>query len=112
MPESEGMLRFVDVLTTSAAVTSFLGVAVTTASHIIAAVAILQGELTIEDLGRPVSPLLRSARGPQSVDPAVRHLVQSWFQRVGGTGDAEIGGEQLRLFVGELRLLESGESPT
>jgi len=112
MPESEATLRFVDVLTTSSAVTSFLGAAETTAGHLIAAVAILQGELTVEDLGRPVSPLLRAARGPQSVEPAVRALVQSWFQRVGGSGEAEIGGEQLQLFVAELRLLESGESQT
>lgn len=107
MSDAAQGLRFLDILTTSSAVSNYLGVAETTAGHLLSAIAILRGETTIDELGRPTSPLLRSARGNPGVAPGVRDLVQHWFDRLGASADAELGDEQLVQFVAELRELDA-----
>jgi hypothetical protein len=112
MPEPAGEpLRLVDILTTASAVTSYLGASGTTAAHVLAAVAILQGRTSMEDLGRPVSPLGRSQRGEPTVTPALRALVQRWFADLGGHGDVALDGDAIEQFLADLQSLEQQAPP-
>ncbi|MCC7364905.1 MAG: hypothetical protein IT303_11090 [Dehalococcoidia bacterium] len=90
-------IRFADILTTASAVANYLGAATITAAHLLDAIAILCGERRMEDLGRPVSPLLGGATrgaGP-AVPPAVQELVQRWFAALGSDPNAGLAPEQL-----------------
>ncbi len=111
MTESQGdppeRLRFADVLTTGSAVANYLGEANVTAHHLLSSIAILKGELVLEDLGRAVSPLVR--RTPPgmggAVDAPVRLLAQRWFALLGADTNATISEAQLADLVAELEQL-------
>lgn len=99
-------LRFADILTTAAAVANYLGEPTVGASHLLDAIAILRNEKTLDDLGRPVSPLLRRATGSGGdADPAVRDLAQRWFAALGASVDAELDDHQLAALNAELQAL-------
>jgi hypothetical protein len=106
MGDSHG-IRFVDVLTTGSAVANYLGVADVTPSHLISAISVLRGDSTLEDLGRPLSPLLR--RGQPGSHPAVRDLAQRWFVALGSDTQAELSGTQLADLLAELRTIVAAE---
>lgn len=98
-------VRFVDVLTMAAAVANYLGDPMVAPPHLVEAIDILSGAKTMEDLGRPVAPLVpRSAGG--AVEPAVRELVRRWFADLGGDPRAELDAAQVSAFIGELRGLQ------
>lgn len=99
-------LRFADILTTASAVANYLAQPEVTAAHLLEAVAILRGEKTLEDLGRPLSPLVRRA-GPQGagVEPRARELVRRWFAAIGSSPTAELAAEQAVAFEQDLRAL-------
>lgn len=105
-------VRFVDVLTTASAVANYLGEGTVTAAHVAEAVAIVLGEKSMEDLGQPVSPMLR--RGPvgPEVSPRVRELARRWFDDLGGDPAARLDAAQIDAFRTELRgmLLEGDET--
>src|SRR5438045_7101463 len=96
-------LRFTDVLTTASAVANYLGAEDVTASHVLDAIAVLRGEKGMEDLGRPLSPLVR--RGQAGADAAVRALAQRWWTELGGSPDAELDEAALERLSAELRAL-------
>ncbi len=75
------------------------------ARHLRSAVAILRGELEIEALGRPVSPLLRRVEGGRPVSPAVRELVQRWFADLGANVDAALDQPAVDRFIADLEAL-------
>src|SRR5690606_12055528 len=103
-------IRFVDILTTASAVANYLGQPTIRAHHLLEAIAILRDEKTMEDLGRPVSPFLRGALGPQGdAEPPVRELAQRWFAQLGSDIDAHIGGSDLDTFIAEVRALADAE---
>jgi hypothetical protein len=106
MPDSGDSIRFTDILTTASAVANYLGEAEVTAPHVLAAVEILQGVRAMEDLGRPLSPLVRRSPPGQSagVEPRVRALVQGWFSTL-GSGGAALDSDEVRRFVAELERL-------
>ena len=116
--QPEELLRFADILTTASAAANYLGGANVDAQHLLYGVAILTGEMALEDLGRAISPLVR--RTPPgmggTVDPLVRELAQRWFTALGSHPDASIAPAQLAEFVGELHQIrdrgeESGVPP-
>ncbi|MBE0609887.1 MAG: hypothetical protein IH609_10930 [Dehalococcoidia bacterium] len=95
-------LRLTEILTTSSAVANYLGQPDVTAAHMLSAIAILRGEMTMESLGRPVSPLVPRVRGGGGADPRVRELARRWFARLGGDVGAALDDVQLAGLVGEL----------
>lgn len=99
-------LRFADILTTASAVANYLGQPTVTARHLLDAVAILREEKDLDDLGRPVSPLVSRAMGPRGdVEPAVRELAQRWFAKLGSSVAAELSSDQLTDLLAELAAL-------
>ena len=105
MPEGGGRdepLRFADILTTASAVANYLAAAEIQASHLLDAIALLRGERSMEELGRPLSPLVRRPQGG-AVAPGVRELVRRWFEDVGQDAAAEIDAAQLSALEAELR---------
>jgi hypothetical protein len=101
-------LRLTDILTTSSAVANYLGESNVTAGHMLSAIAILRGEVTMESLGRPVSPLVPRARDGGGADPRVRELAQRWFARLGGDVGAALDDVQLASLVEELHGIAPG----
>jgi hypothetical protein len=95
-------LRFADILTTASAIANYLGQPDVDPSHLIAAVAILRGQKTMEDLGRPVSPLVRRPAPPGATE-AVRALVQRWFADLGEDPNAELSPELAERLLNDLR---------
>ena len=98
-------VRFADILTTASAVASYLGEAEVAAPHLVSAVAILRGESTIEDLGRPVSPLVRRGAGGSTVSQPVRDLAQRWFAELGANVDAALDGPAVERLLADLQAL-------
>jgi hypothetical protein len=98
-------LRLTEILTTSAAVANYQGHPQVGPGHVLHAVAILRGELRIEDLGRPVSPLVPRGPGAGAAEPAVRDLAMRWFAILGNDVSAVMTAEQLEAFVSEVRAL-------
>lgn len=103
-------IRFADILTTASAIANYLGEADVTAAHVLDALDIQAGAKQMEDLGRPVSPLLRrGSQAPPGAEPAVRELVQRWFATLGNDINATLGEAQLAELRTELNQLH--ESP-
>jgi hypothetical protein len=90
MTAKEGGLRFADILTTAAAVADYMGVPDVSGDHVLAAINILLEERQLEDMGRPVSPMLRRHGQEKGVEPGVRELVQRWFARLDGDVNAKL----------------------
>ena len=102
----EESIRLSEILTTASAVANFLGAVDVAPAHLLQAVGVLRGELALEDLGRPMSPLVaRVARASSGATPEVREFAQRWFQTLGGDVSAEFSAEQFDAFLVELRAL-------
>ncbi len=100
-------LRLAEILTTSTAVANFLGAREVSAGHVLSAVEMLTGRKTLDDLGRPQSPLLSRVTGAgSSVDAAVKALAQEWVAKLGGDARAELDDGALAEFEADLRTLE------
>ena len=108
-PHRDEPLRFADILTTASAAAHYLGGANVAAEHLLYGIAILKREMTIEDLGRAVSPLVR--RSPPgtggTVEPVIRELAQRWFVTLGSDANATISPQQLVDLIEELQQLRS-----
>ncbi|MEP6870817.1 MAG: hypothetical protein ABI939_03100 [Anaerolineaceae bacterium] len=114
-PHRNEPLRFADILTTASAAAHYLGGANVAAEHLLYGIAILKQELTIEDLGRAVSPLVRrTQRGTGgTVEPVVRELAQRWFVTLGSDANATISPQQLVDLIEELQQMRpTGEEPS
>jgi len=98
-------IRFADILTTASAVASYLGEPEVVAPHLLAAVAILRGESTIEELGRPVSPFVRRGSGGSAVSIPVRDLAQRWFTELGANINAALDEPAVGCLLVELQAL-------
>lgn len=104
-------LRLTEVLTTGTSVATYLGDPRVDAAHLISAVRMLQGELALDDLGRPRSPLSVRATGAGSeVAPEVRDLAQRWFARFDQDPLREFSEDELAEFVAELKTLTGGDA--
>ena len=102
-PGNDEPIRFADILTTASAIANYLGEADVRAGHLVEAIAILRGEHTLDDLGRPTSPLVPRPRSRQSgADDAVKELVQRWFRELGGDANAPLTRDQLARFLTEV----------
>jgi hypothetical protein len=99
-------LRFADILTTASAVANYLGETDVRAAHLLQSIAILRGERSMDDLGRPTSPLVRRPSPPGATE-AVRELVQRWFADLGEDANALLDDPTLRRLVSEIEALES-----
>lgn len=112
MDDPGDALQLTEILTTAAAVADYLGAGDVTADHMLKGLAILRGELALEDLGRPISPLVR--RPPPlhggSV-PEVRVLAQRWYTTLGADVHATLTPTQLAALESELRALLTGADP-
>ena len=98
-------LRLTDILTTASAVAHFQGDAVVVAGHLRKAVGVLAGQISMDDLGRPRSPLV--PRGEASVSDAVRALAQRWFVRLGSDVLAVLTAAQVAELLAELDALDA-----
>lgn len=108
MPGSPpGPLRFADILTTANAVANYLGAGTVTAGHLLDAVAILQGQTSMDTLGRPLSPLARRPAGSATVDAAVRAVVQRWFAHLQNDANAALTPADLAALVTDLQAIVS-----
>ncbi len=103
-------IRYVEVLTTASAVANFLGEPDVQAQHVASAIRILREELTLDDLGRPVSPLI-PRRGHGGSSPEVRAFAQRWYGQVGNDPHTELTHGQLEQMLSELDPAPQGESP-
>ena len=101
-------LRFADILSTASAVANYRGESEVAAPHLVDAIDVLSERKTMEDLGRPQSPLVAAHRPQAVVVPAVQDLVRRWFAELHGDINAELTGETLDRFISDLRTLESG----
>lgn len=101
-------MRFADILTTASAVANYLGVPEVTPAHMLHAIAIQEGSESLEDLGRPASPLIARGAGG-SVAPAVREIVQRWFERLGRDANVELDTAALEALRDEVRAAASGD---
>ncbi len=109
MSDSPGPIRFADILTTASAVASYLGEGEVVAIHLVHAIDILTARITLDDLGRALSPLVR--RTPpgmgSTVQPAVRDLVQRWYAELDSNHAATMTESHLARLRTELaQLLE------
>ena len=99
-------LRLTDILTTASAVANFLGARDVDASHLLTAIELLQGTKTLDDLGRPLSPLVSRMTGAGSgATDEVKQLAQRWFTRQDGDVMYEFSSEDLAAFRAEVELL-------
>ncbi len=103
--------RFTDILTNASAIADYLGQPIVTAHHLLQAIDILEERLTMEDLGRPSSPMLRNFRQPSGADPAIREFAQRWYAELGSNVQAELTDGQLAVLVSELRALGTSANP-
>ena len=107
MPNDD--IRLTEILTTASAVANYLGAVDVSADHLAYSIAILLDEITMEDLGRPLSPLVR--RLPPGMgggaEPKVRDLAQRWFAAVGGDVTAVLTTLQLQQFRADVEQLRS-----
>jgi hypothetical protein len=89
-------VRFADILTTASAVANYTGDLDVAPSHLLDAIEILAGTKSMEDLGRPVSPLIPRPPGTvPGATPAVRELVQRWFAHTGSDVNVDLDAESL-----------------
>lgn len=104
-------LRFADILTNASAIANYLGYPDVTARHMLDAIAILREERSMEDVGRPQSPLVRRPGGAAGagVTPGVRALVQRWFAEL-GDANAELDDEAVARFRAELVAIDREET--
>ncbi len=109
--EANDGARFADILTTAAAVADYMGVPDVAPGHVLAALEILTEDRKLEDMGRPVSPMLRRPGQEKGVELALREVVQRWFARLGGDANAVLSGDALVDFENEVKGLtgEPGE---
>lgn len=99
-------LRLAEILTTSSAVANYLGERDVSARHVLAAIDILEGTKSLDDLGRPLSPLVsRMAGAGSGADDAVKALAQRWLAALGGDVQAELDEAQLAGLKAELSAL-------
>ena len=99
---ADEQIRLVEVLTTASAVANFLGEPDVSTAHLHASLRILKGEAAIEDLGRPVSPLVPRPGSPGST-PEARAFAQRWYQSLGGDPHATLTEAQIEEMERELR---------
>ncbi len=99
-------VRFADILTTASAVANYRGEVDVTGAHLLDAIAILRQEKGLDDLGRPVSPLV--PRRDAGVEPLVRDLVQRWWRTLGEDVNATLDDASIEFLRDELRTLSSG----
>ena len=104
-------IRFVDVLTTASAAANYRGEPVVEARHLTDAVHILQGEMTVEDLGRPMSPLVASRLPRGGASPEVQELVQRWYAELGDDPSAVLDEVAVGRLLGELAEIDRGPGP-
>lgn len=91
----------------ASAVANYLGAADVKAAHMLDAIAILRGDKTLEDLGRPVSPLV-PRRNEGGAETAVRELAQRWWNALGGDISSTLNEPSLKQLEAELRELATG----
>lgn len=104
-------VRFADILTTASAVADYQGQSDVAAGHLLSAIEILDGRLTLEDLGRPVSPLVPRPRQRGS-EPRLRALVQRWWNDLGEDVNATLDRAALDRLAHELRALGERTPPS
>ena len=104
-------LRLSEILTTSSAVANYRGVRNVRALDVLDAVAMLRGEKALDDLGRPLSPMVSRISGAGSgATDGVRELAQRWFAALGEDPTAELDDQQQRNFELELSALAEREA--
>lgn len=101
-------LRFADILSTASAVANYRGEPEVVAAHLLDAIDVLADRKTMEDLGRPQSPLVAAHRPQAVVVQGVQDLVRRWFAELNGDINAELTGESLDRFIADLRTLAAG----
>lgn len=104
-------LRLTEILTTSSAVANYRGVPDVRAVDVLDATRILREEITLEDLGRPRSPLLsRVSPAGKSATHGVRELAQRWFAELGSDPTSAFGPGQFEQFLADLLALAAEEA--
>lgn len=99
-------ISLADILTTSSSVANYLGVQDIAPGHLADAIALLLGETTLEQIGRPRSPLVpRPPAGPAT--PQVRDFAQRWLERLDREATRELTLPELLLMREEIGVLAS-----
>jgi hypothetical protein len=97
-------LRLIDLLTTASAVANYLGAGDVRADHLRAAYRLARGEATLEEIGRPQSPLV-PRRGNGGATNGVRTFAQRWYALLGARPEGTLGASDLPAFTAELNAL-------
>ena len=104
-------LRLTEILTTASAAANYQGAPTVEAEHLRIAIELLTGRLTMEDLGRPQSPLVaRMTKAGSGVAPEVKELAGRWFARLGDDPLAEFDEARLAEFTAEISTLKLGST--
>ncbi len=106
-------LRLTDILTTASAAANFTGDRDVQPQHLLTAIDLLHGRKTLDDLGRPQSPLVSRMTGAGSgAAPEVRELAQRWFEKQRGDVMYELSPPELNDLVMEIQaLIAAQKSP-
>ena len=106
-------IRLTDVLTTASAIASYVGAAEVNSGHLLNATALLLGEFRMEDLGRPVSPLVRRAPPGAGVGAtgAAREFARRWLEVLGGDATTVLSTAEVALMREELGSTNDGREP-
>ena len=104
-------ISFTDILTTSSSVASYLGAANVAPEHVQHAIALLLEEIVLEDIGRPLPPLVpRPTPGPAT--SPVRHLAQHWLARLGNDPARTMTASEVRSIRDQIAELIDGAAGT
>lgn len=82
MEEPVPVIRLADLLTTASSLAGYLGEQRITLARLADALAILLGERSFEDTGRPISPPVPRP-GPPEPDEDVLAFARRWYERLG-----------------------------
>lgn len=99
-------LRLTDILTTASATANFTGERDVQLQHLLIAIDLLQGRKTLDDLGRPLSPLVSRMTGAGTgATEQVKALAQLWFERQHGDAMHELSTGELDELEAEIQEL-------
>lgn len=103
-------LRLTDILTTASAAANFTGERDVQLHHLAVAIDLLLGRKTLDDLGRPQSPMVSRMTGAGSgAASEVKELAQRWFEKQRGDVMYALSEAELEELAAEIAALAAVE---
>ena len=109
-PSIDEPMRFVDILTTAAAISVATNASEVGAEQVSLAVRVVAGDLRMDDIGETIHPLLVRGSDDRPVPPEVQALVQRWYAELGGTAAATLTHDESRQLLRDLTALVDSDA--